>query len=439
MNLNLTNRLFYALGVLAVVFAAGFFLDPILYVAWGLLLMVLLLFCVDAVLLFAVRHPFMVERNTGKLWSLSDHNRVRILIRNKSGFRYRITVLDELPEQLQIRDFEFRLSMGSRSVKSLDYEVRPLTRGQYLYGKVLVYASGRIGLASRRHSFSLEQKVPVYPSVIQMHRYELRSMERLSSYHGVKKLRRIGHSYEFETIRNYVAGDDYRAVNWKATGRRSQLMVNQYEDEKSQQIYAVIDKSRPMMLSFNGVTLMDYAINASLVMANCSLQKHDKAGLVTFSDRMGSMIRAENGRYQLKKILETLYAERGRQTEADFELLYQALTRLIPGRSMVFLYTNFESVFALQRILPILRKINHHHLLLVVNFENTELADFTQKIAENVEEVYLKTLARQMLTEKQQMAVLMGHHGIQTILSRPEELSVNSVNKYLELKARGLI
>ena len=99
-------------------------------------------------------------------------------------------------------------------------------------------------------------------------------------------MRRIGHSYEFEQIKNYVRGDDYRSINWKATSRRGHLMVNQYEDERAQQVYNIIDKSRSMKMPFNGMSLLDYAINTSLVISNVALQKHDRAGLMTFSDKM---------------------------------------------------------------------------------------------------------------------------------------------------------
>ncbi|HRZ41778.1 MAG TPA: DUF58 domain-containing protein [Bacteroidales bacterium] len=439
-NLYLAKRLYLLLGIVAGVFAAGFFYEPVRWIAMAQLAVVLGLLAADIVTLFIRTNPFIVRRKTTPVWSLADENPVSVSVENRtSRYQYKIRVLDELPEQLQKRDLVFTTTILPGKTVLLHYTTRPVTRGEYHYGRVIVLASTRLGLAARRFTCELNMMVPVYPSVIQMKKFEIRSMEKLSRFYGVKKMRKIGHSYEFDTIKNYVTGDDMRCVNWKATSRSPQLMVNHYEDEKSQQIYSVIDKSRPMMLPCGGVTLMDHAINTSLVMSNVALQKHDKAGLVTFSDRMGSVVRAGDRREQMSRIFETLYHEKPRPMEADFGLLYQVLQKLIPVRSMVFLYTNFESRYALERVLPVLRKISHRHLLLVINFEHEGLNETAIRSAGSAEEVYVSALAREMAEEKQQMAILMRHHGIQVILTKPEDLTVNSVNRYLELKARGMI
>jgi uncharacterized protein (DUF58 family) len=255
----------------------------------------------------------------------------------------------------------------------------------------------------------------------------------------VKKIRRLGHSYEFEQIKNYVQGDDFRSINWKATGRKAELMVNQYEDERSQQVYSLIDKSRTMRMPFNGLSLLDYSINASLVISNIALKKHDKSGLLTFSDKIGSSIKADRGQKQLRMILEALYNEEERKMEANYELMYNAVRNLVRGRSLIFFYTNFESLYAVERVLPLLRKINSTHLLVVMFFENTEVKDFSTSAAQDVEEIYLKTIAQKFVSEKNQVVQLLRQYGIQSILTRPEDLSINTVNKYLELKARGMI
>jgi uncharacterized protein (DUF58 family) len=283
------------------------------------------------------------------------------------------------------------------------------------------------------------QMTPVYPSIIQMKKYELLAFARISNYEGIKKVRKLGHSYEFEKIRQYAVGDDLRSINWKATGRRSQLMVNQYEDERSQQVYSIIDKSRAMHMPFNGLSLLDYAVNTSLVISNIALQKYDKTGLVTFSHKIGSTIPAERSPVQLKKILQALYYEKPQPFEANYDLLYRGVKNVIHGRSLIFIYLNFESTYAMERALPVLKKINHIHLLVIMIFENSELADFSMKKPEYVSDIYAQTIAQKLLNEKKQIVAKLRKYGIQTILSKPEDLSINTVNKYLELKAKGMI
>ena len=292
-----------------------------------------------------------------------------------------------------------------------------------------------------RHRFQsdVEKMVPVYPSVIQMKNFELMALRQIAHQSGIKKIRRLGHSYEFEQIKNYVAGDDFRAINWKASGRRNGLMVNQYEDEKAQQVYCVIDKSRVMRMPFGGLTLIDYSINAALVMSNIILQKKDKAGLLTFSDKLGSTLAADNSPNQLGRILHELYREKEGKGEASYELLYYAVRRLVRGRSLLLLFTNFESQFALERVLPTLRKINNMHVLVVVFFINTEIEEFTKQNVQTTEDIYHQTIAQKFSDEKTQMMQKLRQYGIQTILTRPEDLNINTINKYLELKSRGLI
>ena len=192
-------------------------------------------------------------------------------------------------------------------------------------------------------------------------------------------------------------------------------------------------------MPFAELSLMDYAINASLALSNIVLRKHDKAGLITFSDVVGTTIKADNKPDQLHQILEALYREKERPLEANFELLYHIARKLVNGRSLLLLFTNFESRYAMERVLPTLRRINHLHLLVVVFFENTEIRDFADQAARNIEEIYTQTVARNFLAEKLAIAQVLQQHGIQTVLTRPEELSMNTVNKYLELKSRGLI
>jgi len=244
---------------------------------------------------------------------------------------------------------------------------------------------------------------------------------------------------EFDQVRNYVPGDDRRSVNWKASARKGDIMVNAYQDEKQQTVYCLIDKGRVMQSPFEGLTLLDYAINASLVMSNIALIKEDKAGLITFSDKMGQIVAADRRSGHLQKLLEVLYHQKTRFMETDFERLSVAVRHQIRQRSLLLLFTNFETLEALQRQLPYLRRLAKDHLLVVILFENTETKHLIDSPAGNVEQVYLKTIARQFFNEKKKIVAELNRYGIQSILTPPQQLSVNTINKYLELKDRGAI
>ncbi len=438
-NLYLTNRFFWLLGAFVLLFAGSFAVSVLFAVLQALFVMAWVLVGLDYWLLFNKNVKVNAERELPKLFNLGDPNPVKLHLVNNTDLKLIIHIIDELPEQFQIRDWEEKTTLKAGEKQTVRYELRPTERGAYLFGTINLFLTSVLGLLQRRIRVESAGQVPVYPSIMQMKQYELKAFNRISQFQGIKKLRRIGHSYEFEQIKPYVRGDDYRSINWKASSRGADLMVNQYEDERAQQIYSIIDKSRAMHMPFEGLSLMDYAINTSLVISNIALQKYDRAGLITFSDKIGATIKADNQPTQLNKILQALYKEKERLLESNYELLYHAVRKLVNRRGLLLLYTNFESIYALERVLPLLRRINTFHLLVVVFFENTELRRFAYSPVSTLEGIYQQTIAQKFLAEKGQMVQMLNQYGIQAVLTAPEDLSINTINKYLELKAKGLI
>jgi uncharacterized protein (DUF58 family) len=389
--------------------------------------------------LFLMRNPFTASRDMVNRLSLASENPVRIQIKNNTKRSWMLKVVDEMPSQFQERDFEMFTKVGPKKIANLSYKVTPVERGEYFYGDILLFVGSSINFVKRRVRIPASEMVPVYPSIIQMKQFELYTFPRLSMHYGVKKIRRVGHSYEFEQIKNYTRGDDVRSINWKATGRLSTLMVNQYQEERSQPVYCVLDRSRIMKMPFNGLSLLDYAVNSSLVISNTALNKGDKAGLISYSETVDSTIKADNRPGQLGQIMNSLFKEEQSSGEANYELLNFALTKIIKTRSLLFLFTNFESQYALDRVLNLLRLINKRHLLVVVFFENSELSEYVKDGASDLRQIYTKTAAQEFLYDKEQIVRELRKHKIQTIFTSPEELTINTLNKYLELKARGLI
>ncbi len=438
-SLYLRNRFFWLFGGLAGLFLLSFGLPMLFPFSQALFALALALLALDAWLLFRRLPEVTGERILPKVFSLGDTNTVKLRVSNNSGQPLALSLVEEAPPIPPRREITFDLKLGPGEQQDLSYTIRPDRRGAFDFGFLNVFLRTRLGLLERRLQTAQEGTIAVYPSILQMKQLGLRAFPRIAHQQGVKKMRRIGHSYEFEQIKNYVRGDDYRSINWKASSRRADLMVNQYEDERAQQIYSIIDKSRSMLMPFDGLSLMDYAINASLVISNIALQKHDRAGLISFSDKIGATLKADSRPTQLRKILEALYREKERPLEANFELLYYLTRKLIHGRSLLMLYTNFESMYALERVMPVLRRLNQAHLLVVVFFENVEIRAEAESHAGVVEAIYRQTIARKFIHEKRQMVHRLKQYGIQALLTLPEDLSVHTVNKYLELKSRGLI
>jgi uncharacterized protein (DUF58 family) len=236
-----------------------------------------------------------------------------------------------------------------------------------------------------------------------------------------------------------VPGDDVRTVNWRATGRRNDIMVNQYQDERAQNIISIIDKSRVMKSPFNQLSLLDHAINSILVISNVSMIKGDRAGIITFGDKLGARVQPGRGAAHLRFISKTLYNQETEFLEANYELLYYGIRKYVKSRSMLLLFSNFESLYNLQRVLPMLRMINKSHLLVVVFFEDTELQSLGNEDAKTLLNVYQQTMVQRFVIEKELIVNELNKFGIQSVLTPPHHLSVNVINKYLELKSRGMI
>jgi uncharacterized protein (DUF58 family) len=394
---------------------------------------------VDYFMLFLAKGVVFATRTHAERFSNGDENPVRIDVESRYRMPVYMEVIDEVPDQFQRRDVLFKITIPALEKRAIHYSLRPVKRGEYQFGTINTFVSGPINFVKRRFRFKQEKMVPVYPSYVQMRRYQILAIHNRLSEIGIKKVRRIGHSMEFEQIKDYVRGDDYRTVNWKATAKKGDLMVNHYADEKSQQIYCLIDKGRMMKMPFDQLSLLDYAINAALVLSNVALIKEDKAGLITFADRVGSVLIADKKATQMQAVLETLYNQKSKYLESDYERLYAYVRNRIKQRSLFVLFTNFETLTGLQRQLPYLRKIARHHLLMVVFFENTELHTITNTPVNDVESIYMKTIAEKFALEKKLIVKELQKYGILGILTAPEHLTVNTINKYLELKSRQVI
>lgn len=438
-NLFITRRTFAGIGLSALLFSLSFFFPWLGAVPLLFFFALVGLFLVDLLLLYTTRNAIFARRHAPERLSNSDENELGIYVESRYTFPVGVGIIDEIPVQFQKRDIWFKTQLVPRGHKQINYLLRPTRRGEYEFGAIRVYVNTQIGLIRRRFNFKQTEVLPVYPSFIQMRQYELMAASNRLTDYGIKKIRRLGHSLEFEQVKNYVPGDDYRTINWKATARHGNLMTNSYTDEKAQHVYCVIDKSRAMKMPFEGLSLLDYAINASLALSNVAMLKEDKAGLITVAEKMGAIVPADRRPAQLNRILEVLYNEKTRYLETNMELLYANIRKVLRQRSLVVFFTNYESLSALQRQLPFLKRISKYHLLVVVFFENTELRQLNEKPATDVEGVYIKTIAEKFAYDKKLIVKELEQYGIQSILTPPQKLTVNTINRYLELKARQRI
>lgn len=435
----LTSRFLLLTAIILLLFFFGYFFDPLFFAAKLLLISFITVIFVETFILFTRQKNIFAERVLSDRLSNGDDNEVKIILSNNYTFDINIKIIDELPFIFQIRDFEISSKVKQGNTKIFSYIIHPVKRGEYQFGYLNVFISTILNIVSRRLRFDQNKNVKVYPSYVQMRKYQIMAISDRLMEVGIKKVRKIGHSMEFEQIKDYVRGDDYRTINWKATARKRQLMVNHYIDERAQQIYSVIDMGRTMKMPFDKMSLLDYAINTSLVISNIALLKHDKAGIITFNSKVNSVLPAERNSVQMKKILDMLYKQETDFMESDYERLAGVVRTKIKQRSLLLLFTNFETANSLKRQLPYFKSLSRSHLLIVIFFFNVGLDELLYNKAKSLDEVYHKTIAEKFAYEKRVIQKELAAFGIQSILTTPEKLSINTINKYLELKARAMI
>lgn len=399
----------------------------------------IILIVIDILSVYRIKNGIQAYRICPERLSNGDQNEVYLHIRSNYTYTCSITVIEEVPFQFQQSDIIYKFNLSPNEEYEQKYNLRPTQRGVYSFGYINIFVDGVLRLITRRYICGNAQQVAVYPAFIEMHKYELLAASNRLTDYGVKRIRRVGNASEFDQIKHYVYGDDPRTINYKATARTSQLMVNTYEEEKSQPIYCLIDKGRSMKMPFNGMTLLDYAINSSLMVINTALHKGDKVGLITFSKNIDDIIPADKSRKQRNIILEALYAQKTDFKEPNYERLCIYVRRKLNQRSLIILYTNFETLNATRRQLRYLKTLAKNHLVLVAFFENTEFEKILDSSIDNAEDAFRKGTAEKMSNDKRLIVKELNRNGIHTILSKPEELTINSINKYLEFKARGIL
>lgn len=438
-SLYLMRNLFIALSIIICLFIVGSFSTGFIVLAQLALMVLLVGISVELFLLYRINKGIDAERDVSDRLSNGDENSIYIQIQNYYALKININLIDELPKQFQLRDKNFKLELLPKERKTVRYGIRPTERGAYLFGNINIFASTVLGFVEKRYVIEAKKEIAVYPSYMQVKKYDFLAISNHLKLAGLKKIRKIGHNYEFDNIKEFVLGDDYRAINWNATAKVNTVMVNQYQDEKSQGVIALINKGRVMKMPFEELTLLDHAINSSLVMLNIANQKDDHAGLITFNKNIDTVIVPSSHRRQMVHIQDALYNQETDFTEANYEKLVTQLRHSVKRRSLVFMYTNFESRISLERELPYLRSIAKYHRLIVIFFKNTELNELVRSESKSLEDIYVKTIATKFKLEKELISKELQKYGIDSILTSPQNLTINSINKYLEIKAKHQI
>jgi uncharacterized protein (DUF58 family) len=380
------------------------------------------------------------ERVCGGVASLGERHPVEVTVANLSRLRRIVAIKDDVPETFEAEPADFLVSIAGRGVAVLEYDALPKRRGAYAFRRVYALVSSRLGFWRRSLKLVAETGVRVYPDVRQIARYTLLARRDRLSVMGVRRSRRLGTDNEFERLRDYMEGDEPRHMDWRATARRRKLTVRAHQVNQSQRIIFLIDCGRMMAGDTGGgLSPLDHAFNAMLLLAHVALIRGDQVGLLAYADRIRAYVPPGGGPRRINRLVHGVYNIFPELVESRHDRAFVELERRCRKRSLVVVMTNvFDDVNA-QQIVDHLTNLVGRHLPLAVFLRDRDLFDLADSAPESGRPLYRAAAAASMLNWRERVLAGLRQKGALTLDVLPEDLTAPLVNRYLQIKARHLL
>ncbi|SEK54736.1 Uncharacterized conserved protein, DUF58 family, contains vWF domain [Stigmatella aurantiaca] len=432
-----TPRLWVLLAVLALpMMAAGFSpgLGGLVLALDGLALALAVL---DVLLARGVR--LEVHRELPQKLSVGVSNKVEVRLIHRSGRTVQVRVRDDVPEGFAATPEEAPLSLPPDSQTRWVYRVVPAQRGKFSFGDVRVRVRGPLGLVLHERAYPAARSVSVFPDLRGASRLLLSGAALDFVNLGLRKLRRDGQGSEFARLRDYAQGDSVREVDWKASARRGKPVTRVMESERSQSILICVDAGRSMAARVGELTKLDHAVNAALFLAFVAVRNGDRVGLALFADGVKAYLPPMAGRGQYRKIVDTLYSATPSLTYVDYLALFKELNLRLHRRSLLCVFTDFLDEEQAATMIDPLHRLARRHVPLCLSVKDTALQSLLRTAPPGPEEAFQHAVASELLSDRETLKAKVGRGGVQMIDVQPDELSLAAVNRYLDLKARGVL
>ena len=382
-----------------------------------------------------------LDRYVDDKLSLGAANSVTVEARNGSGLPLTVTVRDDPPFQFGLdapAQQTLVLSPDNRPER-FSYHVTPPAKGDFFFGDMYVQYEGRLGLVARLGRLPARRPVKVYPNLIETEKYELLARRGRLQQLGIRAARLRGGGSVFESLRDYVPGDEYKKIDWNATARRDKLITRQYEVERSQNILLLLDTGRTMLQPVQKMAKLDYVVNTALMLAYVGAATDDKVGLMAFDADVRVFLPPAKSKAQVYQILESLYNMEARMVESDYREAFQNLATRWRRRSLVVLFSDLVDPDSSAQILDAVPMLENLHRVVCVTVSDPHILAAARSEPGEAAGVYQKAVAQQVLQERRQAISILKRRGVWTIDSPPQDLSADLINHYLDLKSRSLI
>lgn len=406
--------------------------------AFGWLLLMLLLALIDLMLL-SDGDKIEVQREIEPSLSLGAQHDVRICLRNPLPRRLRVTLHEEPPERMEHDFADTQVEVPARGRGTLQYRLTPTRRGDHSFGDMWLRVLGRMALVEKTRRVTAASSVRVYPGLREMAHYSILARHGRLQHGGYRKARTAGAGREFESLRDYQSDDDYRRIDWMATARRGRLTSREYEVERSQNVILVLDVGRTMLAEAGGIAKMDYAVNAALLLAHVATESDDRVGLLVFADSVQAWVPPRRGRMQTLAIMEALYNAEARRAESDYRQALAYLSARWKRRSLVVAFTDLWDPATARHAITEIAALQPRHLVGCVTLLDTNVLARADSDVNAPSEAYEQAVAMQVLGDRALAAAELRQRGVIVVDSPADRLSIDLVNRYLDVKARSLL
>jgi uncharacterized protein (DUF58 family) len=381
-----------------------------------------------------------VERQVGRVCSLNEHQDVVLSIENTGRHARSLRLRDDVPDEFSADPSAFDVTVPGTRQASLTYRFVPKRRGTYVFEQVDALVDSRLGFWRGQYSWPLRTEVRVYPNIHQVARFTMLARRDRLSTMGLRRSRRLGTDNEFERLRDYIEGDDPRHLDWRATARRRKLTCRAFQANQSQRIMFLIDCGRLMAGDTgDGLSPLDHAFNAMLLLAHVALIRGDQVGMLVFSDRVCAYVAPGGGPRRINRLVHGVHNIFPEMVEPRYDRAFIELEQRCRKRSLVVLMTNLFDELSAELAGEYLRNLSGRHLPLGVFLRDHDLFAMADSAAAGGAGLYQGAAAASLLNWRERVLAGLRMSGVLTLDVFPEELTAVLVNRYIEIKARHLL
>lgn len=378
-----------------------------------------------------------IERTVGPRLSVGASSKVTLTVVNVASRPVQVCVRDGAPTGMNPDRHRIDVALPGGGSSRVEYRARPDRRGTYLFDDAWVELPGRLGLAHRQHRIGCVTLVAVVPDIRALRAWDLLARRAMTREAGLRALRRIGEGSEVERLREYLPGDDYRRIDWKATARRQHPITREMEAERRRHVVFMVDCGRWMTQPVDRLLKVDHALNASLLASHVADRSGDLTGVLTFSDRVLSWIPPAAGRTHQAMLLEELHTTPVEPVEPSFPLAFRHLARRQRRRALIVLFSDFGDQATAADLLETLPVLARRHLVLCVQLLDPEIESLAAASPSDLLQVNRRAIAIKLRDERRLTLDRLRAQGAHVLEALAGSVTSAVVNRYLELKGRG--